>query len=202
MPAVHRPTPSQIPEVSSPLCRMVQSLASPETVPIHTALPRSLLPLPEISAPRNAFLLPRLLFFSLHFQLRLGLRLFLFVLIVKPTGPQTEMIKHPVDDLHFADRGRLPPQAIQPLHHRNVVDRLLARFNQPTCAALSQRSQNVRFCHGTLLSVPNRVPHPQCQCQCQVPSAKCHQVPLPGFCAACNAACAVSLWISLVRWLC
>src|SRR6516162_2115909 len=139
--------------------------------PSHEHCLRSLLPLPEISTPRNAFLLPRLLFFRLHFQLRLGLRLFLFVLIVKPTGPQTEMIKQPVDDLHFVDRCRLPPQTIQPLHHRNVVDRLLARFDQPTRAALSQRSQNVRFCHGTLLSVPNRVPHPQCQCQCQ---CQCH----------------------------
>src|SRR6516162_3099937 len=119
--------------------------------PSHEHCLRSLLPLSEISAPRNAFLLPWLLFFSLHFQLRLGLRLFLFVLIVKPTGPQTEMIKQPVDDLHLVDRGRLPPQTLQPLHHRNVVDRLLARFNQPTRAALPKRLQNISLGHETPL---------------------------------------------------
>src|SRR6516165_5953139 len=150
-------------------------------LPLDMPHPRSwLLSLSEISTPRNAFLLPRLLFFSLHFQLRLalrlGLRLFLLVPIVKPTRPQAEMIKQPVDDLYLAERCRLPPQIIQPLYHRNVVDRLLARFDQPTRAALSQRSQNVRFCHGTFLSVPNRVPHPQCQCQCQVPSSATSRV--------------------------
>ena len=120
--------------------------------------PRSwLLPLPEIGRSRNAFLLPWLLFFSLHFQLRLGFRLFLFVLIVKPSGPQTEMIKQPVDDLHLVDRGRLPPQTLQPLHHRNVVDRLLARFNQPTGAALPERPQNISLGHETPLFCLNPV---------------------------------------------